>query len=177
MKKRIVLWVLPIMLLPTMWVVHRYQSLPQSDAERWLGQQSQGIAQIEVSYGSAWPGSICKYIDVSDKTSIQKIVTSLRCKGSLTNTKMGKPDDALLGYNTSYFLDVIYKDSQRPSEKLVINPSQDRNQNFFLTRRNPKSLSMGTVDIIGWAEMSSMQFANFKSTLNSVPGKRRADRQ
>ncbi len=175
MKKRMALWALPCFLLLAIAGVYYLQSWPRSEAEHWLERQSQDVEQIEVSYGSGWPGSIWKYISIRDQASIRKVMTSLRCTGSLTNTKTAKADDGLLGYNTSYFITLIPKNPERRAETLVINPSNDRSGIYFLTRRN-HGVGVTQIDIIGWAEMNALAFKRFQNTLKSVPGRRRADR-
>jgi hypothetical protein len=161
------------LMLAGLWFYNTRTPGPQSEGEKWLWQQAEDAVHVEVSYGSNWGGGIWKHIAVNDPKSIRKLIYSLRCSGSLLNCKLAKRDDGIMGYNTSYFITFDFNRPERKRINLVINPSNDQDGIYFLTRRNEPG---GNIIIKGWAEMNSSQFKGFVETLHSVPGNRSAGR-
>ena len=165
--KKIIFWGLPILLSLAIFWINSLRSWPHSDAEVWLNQQMTLVSHMDVDYGGGSPGSIQKHISISDPNSMRRIISSVRCRGSLTNTKIAKPDDGLLGYNECYNITFSLRSSRPALERIWIGPSNDRTGIYFVTRSDENG-------IIGWAEMNSTAFENFKATLRSVPGRRSA---
>ncbi|RYG70302.1 hypothetical protein EON80_08220 [bacterium] len=138
-----------------------------SDAKAWLKNQRPHVSHINVSYGSGWPGSLWKHISVHDPTAIHSLLNSIECKGSLTNTSLGKDvrDDGFLRYNTTYNINLSFKGGGKLPEALSIIPSNDRPGTYFLLRYKDDLM-------LGWAEMNQTEMKNFLATLHVTTGKR-----
>jgi len=150
MKKRILFWASPCLLgLAILWLNY-LRSWPDGEAESWLDKRMSSVSRLDVNYGSGWPGSIQKHISISEPNSIRKVITTVRCYGSLTNTTLAKPDDGLLGYNECYSVGFhFFKNSFPQSEWIGIIPSNDRPGTYFVTHSDKTGMisRMGRNDL------------------------------
>ncbi len=168
MKKRIVLWALPLVLLAAIFGVLCLQYWPRSAAERWLWSESWNVQRLEITYGSPHYGTVDKYMCVTNKMAIHKILLNIRCRGSMEEVGSNGLGDEVMGYNTCYSIIMRFDNADRQPETLVFYPSGGPGGIFFVTRQQTDRPSTDGSDIIGWAEMNYAQLQKLERTLQSL---------
>lgn len=141
----------------------RVQAKAHGAANRWLDARAGEATHIEVYYGDSWPGSIHKHVATNDPAAMKKLLRSIRCNGSLTKATTVTLND-WNGYSETYDISV-----QLPSGR-----SEGISIFFYPIGETRWIVSHANGYGEGLAYMSESQFEQFKSTLNSVPGNRRA---
>ena len=164
--RRVFIIALPfILLVPLLYISFP----PPSEAELWLREQAQDATSLHVSYGSTWPGSIWKYITITDREAIRKVLVALRCEGSLTRNVPSRAAGGveLNGYNTTYYVTIGFR--KRRYEYFQIHPG---NFGRYLIVRNAEENPSKMLTAV----TRPRGFQRFLAALHASPAKRSAGR-